>query len=233
MQKCPVLIADDHAMIREGLRAMLDDVEDLEVVGEAVDGQEAISLVRKYKPEIVLMDLTMPRVSGIEAIRIIKERLPETRIIVLTVHKSEEFIRSTLDSGADGYVLKDDNREILLSAIRHVQRGQIFLSPGIASMVVSGFLDRKQSGNKGESSPQKTQKTRWDTLTKRERQTTKLIAEGYKNKEIAEIMSVSLKTVEKHRSNVMKKLDLHSAAAITAYAIKNKLLCLPEFTDPS
>jgi DNA-binding NarL/FixJ family response regulator len=229
MQQCPVLIADDHAMIREGLRAMLEDVEDLEVVGEAVDGQEVISLVRKHNPRIVLMDLTMPRLSGIEAIRIIKSRHPEIKIIVLTVHKSEEFIRSTLDSGADAYVLKDDTREELLSAIRQVQRGQTFLSPGIASMVVTGFLHR--SATNKQPAGKDSRQTRWDTLTKRERQTTKLIAEGYKNKEIARIMSVSLKTVEKHRSNLMRKLDLHSASAVTTYAIKNKLLCIPGFDD--
>lgn len=219
MTACQVLIADDHAMIREGLRAMLHCEKDLTVVGEAIDGQEAIRFVNQLQPGIVLMDLTMPHTNGPEAIRTIKRRHPHVKIIVLTVHKSEEFVRTTLDSGADGYVLKDDTRSELMSAIRHVQRGKIYISPGVSSLVVTGFLDRS------ETSDTRTRAS-WETLTTRERQTLKLIAEGYKNKEIADYLVVSLKTVEKHRSNLMKKLDLHSASAITAYAIKNGLLAV-------
>lgn len=219
MSTCPVLIADDHAMIREGLRSMLDDVQGLDVVGEAVDGHEAIRQVNQHRPGIVLMDLTMPHTNGPEAIRTIKRRHPDVKIIVLTVHKSEEFVRSTLDSGADAYVLKDDTRMELLSAIRHVQSGKVYLSPGVSSMIVTGFLDR------GERTETRVRAS-WETLTSRERQILKLIAEGYKNKEIAEFLSVSLKTVEKHRSNLMKKLDLHSASAVTAYAIKHGLLAV-------
>ena len=217
MSVCPVLIADDHSMIREGLRAMLHDEQDLKVVGESVDGHEAIRHVNQYRPAIVLMDLTMPHTNGPEAIRTIKRRHPDVKIVVLTVHKSEEFVRSTLDSGADAYVLKDDTRLELISAIRHVQRGKTYISPGVSSIIITGFLER------GESSESRVRAS-WEALTSRERQTLKLIAEGYKNKDIAKFLSVSLKTVEKHRSNLMKKLDLHSASAITAYAIQNGLL---------
>ncbi len=219
MTNCPVLIADDHAMVREGLRALLSDERDLDVVGEATDGNEAIRYVNQHLPAIVLMDLTMPHTNGPEAIRAIKRRHPDVKIVVLTVHKSEEFVRSTLDSGADAYVLKDDTRLELISAIRHVQRGKTYISPGISSMIVTGFLDRSDN-------PESRSRPSWEALTSRERQTLKLIAEGYKNKDIAEFLTVSLKTVEKHRSNLMKKLDLHSASAITAYAIKNGLLAV-------
>lgn len=227
MPSCPVVIADDHAIIREGLRAMLSQADDLEVVAEACDGYEAIQQVHRHQPELVLMDLTMPRINGIEATRKIKSRYPGIKIIILTVHKSEEFVRSTLDSGADGYVLKDDSSSELISAIRRVQQGHLFLSPGIASLVVNGFLDQSDAGKtksprEHESAPHRPR----ESLTSRERQTLQLVAEGYKNKEIAEIMSVSLKTVEKHRANLMRKLDLHSASAITAYAIKHNLLSI-------
>ena len=217
MSTCPVLIADDHAMVREGLRAMLHFEKDLNVIGEAVDGLEAIHFVGKHQPAVVLMDLNMPRTNGTEAIRAIKSRHRDTKIVVLTVHKSEEFVRSTLEAGADAYVLKTDTRSVLISAIRHVLDGKKYLSPGVSTIVVTGFLNPYQNGHACASDS-------WTNLTPRERQTLKLIAEGYKNKEIANHLVVSLKTVEKHRANLMKKLNLHSATAVTTYAIKNGLM---------
>jgi len=202
-------------MIREGIRAILADEQDLEIVGEAVNGQEAIHNTSLCRPSIVLMDLNMPHINGAEAIRAIKRRHPKVKIIVLTVHKAEEFVRSTLDAGADAYILKDDTRLELISAIRHVQNGKSYLSPGVSSMVVTGYLGRN------ETSPQRAS---WEILTTREREVMKLVAEGFKNKQIGSYLSISLKTVEKHRSNLMKKLDLHSASAITAYAMDNNLL---------
>lgn len=210
-----ILIADDHAMIREGIRAILEDEEDLEVVGEAVDGQEAINNANLFHPSIILMDLNMPHINGAEAIRTIKRRHPKVKIIVLTVHKAEEFVRSTLDAGADAYILKDDTRLELISAIRHVQNGRSYLSPCVSSMVVTGYLGRNAPSS---------QQASWEILTTREREVMKLVAEGFKNRQIGSYLSISLKTVEKHRSNLMKKLDLHSASAITAYAIDNNLL---------
>lgn len=210
-----ILIADDHAMIREGIRAILADEEDLEVVGEAVDGQEAINNANLFHPSIILMDLNMPHINGAEAIRTIKRRHPKVKIIVLTVHKAEEFVRSTLDAGADAYILKDDTRLELISAIRHVQNGRSYLSPCVSSMVVTGYLGRNAPSS---------QQASWEILTTREREVMKLVAEGFKNRQIGSYLSISLKTVEKHRSNLMKKLDLHSASAITAYAIDNNLL---------
>jgi DNA-binding NarL/FixJ family response regulator len=210
-----ILLAEDHSILREGLRALLANTPNLEIVGEAADGQEAIQQARLLEPHLILMDLSMPHINGTEAIRAIKRRNPDIKIIALTVHKSEEYVRATLDAGADGYVLKDDTRHDLLTAIESVQKGKIYLSPGICNQVVTGFLGGSSSTPSSAS---------WDMLTDRERAVLKLIAEGQKNREIADYLSVSLKTVEKHRSNLMKKLDLHNAAALTAYAIENGLV---------
>jgi two-component system, NarL family, response regulator NreC len=212
-----VLIAEDHAILREGLRALLSSAPDLEIVGEAGDGEEAASRARQLNPDIVLMDLSMPNINGTEAIRAIKRRNPEIKVIALTVHKSEEYVRASLDAGADGYVLKDDTHHDLLTAIASVQKGKIYLSPGICDKVISGYLDRSATA----PSPHT-----WTSLTEREREVLKLIAEGMKSREVAEYLSLSLKTVEKHRSNLMKKLDLHSVSALTTYAIENNLVKL-------
>ena len=217
MLKQKILIAEDHAILREGLRALLSGTPELEIVGEAEDGQEAISLARQLKPHLVLMDLTMPNINGTEAMRAIKRHNPAIKIIALTVHKSEEYVRATLDAGAVGYVLKDDTHHDLLTAIKSTQKGKVYLSPGICDKVINGFLEPVTSATPSAS---------WSQLTVREREVTKLIAEGKKSREVADYLSVSLKTVEKHRSNLMRKLDLHSVSAITKYAIENSLVSL-------
>ena len=217
MIKQKVLIAEDHAILREGLRALLSSSPDLEIIGEAGDGQQAINLARQLQPDIVLMDITMPNMNGTEAIRLIKRHSPDISIIALTVHKSEEYVRATLDAGANGYVLKDDTHNDLLNAISNVQKGNTYLSPGICDKVINGYLDNPSSATAHSSSS-------WSQLTVREREVTKLIAEGKKSREVAEYLSLSLKTVEKHRTNLMRKLDLHNVSAITKYAIENKLV---------
>ena len=217
MLKHTVLIADDHSILREGLCALLSNTPDLEVIGEAENGQDAIEKVKQLQPQVVLLDLSMPIMNGTEAIRAIKRRTSEVKILALTVHKSEEYVRATLDAGADGYVLKDDSSNDLLTAIRNVVEGKVHLSPGICDKVINGFLDRPGNSN--------TRSTRsWEQLTQREREVLKLIAEGNKNRGIAQRLSVSIKTVEKHRSNLMKKLDLHGVSALTIYAIDNGLI---------
>ena len=216
MQKHTILVADDHSILREGLRALLSNTPDLEVIGEAEDGQDTIKKVTQLQPHLVLIDLSMPIINGTEAIRVIKQRHPEIKIIALTVHKSEEYVRATLDAGADGYVLKDDTGGDLLSSIRNVRNGGIHLSPGICDKVINGYLDRRPAKSGSGRS--------WDQLTVREREVLKLIAEGNKNREIAKHLSLSIKTVEKHRSNLMNKLDLHGVSALTAYAIDNNLV---------
>ncbi len=215
MNRQRVLIAEDHAILRDGLRAMLSHSPELEIVGEAEDGKEAVQMANQLKPDLILMDLSMPKANGTEAIRAIKVRHPKTKIIALTVHKAEEYVRTTLEAGADGYVLKDDSQHDLLAAIRSVTRDRTYLSPGISQSVVQGYLARSAAQEPTRS---------WSLLTHRERGIVKLIAEGYKNREIADYLSLSPKTVEKHRSNVMRKLDLHNAQAVTAYAIENGLM---------
>ncbi|MCK5647508.1 MAG: response regulator transcription factor [Gammaproteobacteria bacterium] len=218
MSSIRIFIAEDHAILREGLRALLESNPDIDIVGEAEDGQEAVQKICKIKPQLVLMDLSMPHMNGTEAIAMIKRREPDIKIIALTVHKSHEYVRATLDAKADGYVLKDDTHLQLLTAIKHVIKGNIYLSPGITQRVVSGFLDK-------DAAPADFSRSHsWNTLTERERQVIKLIAEGSRNRDIAESLSVSIKTVEKHRSNLMKKLDLHNASSLTTYAIENNMM---------
>lgn len=210
-----IVIAEDHTILREGLHSLLSSEPELEVVGEAGDGRDAIRLAEKLNPDLILMDLSMPNMNGMDAIREIKKRLPEIKIIALTVHKTEEYILATLQVGANGYVLKDATHAELMIAIRSVLSGKTFLSPGVSEKVIDGYLEGRRD--------LKTQSS-WDTLSPREREVLKLIAEGKKNREIAEFLYLSLKTVEKHRSNLMKKLDLHNAAALTAFAIEKGIV---------
>ena len=213
MENLRIVLAEDHTILREGLRALLAADPNFEIIGEAQDGREAVRCVEKLGPDLLLMDLSMPRMSGMDAIREIKKRYPEIKIIALTVHKTEEYLLSTLQAGADGYVLKDATHEELVLAIKNVMGGKSYLSPGVSEKVIEGYLEGKESNR----SP-------WETLSQREREVLKLIAEGYKNKEIAEDLCISLKTVEKHRANLMKKLDLHNAAALTVYAMQKGLV---------
>ena len=214
-EKQRIVIAEDHTILREGLRALLSSDPELEVVGEAEDGQEAIRVVEKVKPGLVLMDLSMPRMNGMDAIKEIKKRSPETKILVLTVHKTDEYILATLQAGADGYVLKDSTNVELRMAIKNVLGGKFFISPEVSGKLIEGYLENKR--------PLKPS-TPWETLTSREKGILKLIAEGYKNKEIADFLCISVKTVEKHRANLMQKLDMHSVSALTALAIEKGLI---------
>lgn len=214
-EKYRVVIAEDYTILREGLRALLSSDPIFEIVGEAADGREAIQCVERLKPALVLMDLSMPRMNGMDAIREIKKRSSATKILVLTVHRAEEYILATLKAGADGYILKDSTQSELMMAVKSVLGGKHFISPGISEKVIEGYLDGR-----------KILKTRtsWDTLTHREREILKLIAEGYKNKKIADLLCISVKTVEKHRANLMQKLDLHSTSALTTLALEKGLV---------
>ncbi|UCE56338.1 MAG: response regulator transcription factor [Desulfobacterales bacterium] len=214
-KKIKIVLAEDHTILREGLRALLSSDPKFEIVGEVEDGREAVHCVEKLGPELILMDLSMPRMSGMEAIREIKKRYPQSKVIALTVHKTEEYLHTTLQAGADGYVLKDATHNELVVAIKSVMKGKPYLSPGVSEKVIEGYLQGK--GTLKPDSP-------WESLSQREREVLKLIAEGYKNKEIAEELCISLKTVEKHRANLMKKLDLHNAAALTVYAMGKGLV---------
>ena len=210
-----IAIAEDHRILREGLKSLLASQPEYHVVGEAEDGLDAIRLAMDTKPDLLLLDLSMPRLDGLSAMRDIKKICPETKILALTVHTDEEYVLEAFNSGADGYCLKDAGRVELLMAIESVFSGNAYFSPGIADKVLEGYLEGRQKIKSTSS---------WETITRREREVLKLIGEGYKNKEIADLLCISVKTVEKHRSNIMKKLDLHNAAALTAYAIDKGLV---------
>ena len=214
-EKFRIILVEDHRILREGLRSLLAGVPNLEVVGEAANGLEAIRAVGNLHPDLVLMDLSMPKMDGLDAIAEIKNTCPECRVLVLTVHKAEEYIFSALKAGANGYLLKDATHQELKVAIENVLAGKTYLSPGVSETLVEFYLDGKE--------PPKTESV-LGSLTQRERQILKLVAEGYKNKGIADYLCISIKTVEKHRANLMKKLDLHSASELTAYALDRGLI---------
>ena len=214
-KKYRIVIAEDHKILREGLKALVKSNENFEIVGEAGDGIEAIRAVEKHHPDLLLLDLSMPRMSGISVIKDIKSRLPETKILALTIHESEDYILESFHSGLDGYCLKDSNSSELLMAINRVLEGKTYLSPGISDKVLVGFLEEKR---------QLKTSTAWDNVTQREREVLKLVGEGYKNKEIADYLCISAKTVEKHRSNIMKKLNVHTSSGLTAIAIEKGLV---------
>ena len=215
MEKKKILIVEDHTILREGLKSLLSTNPEIEIAGEAGDGREAIWLVEKLNPDMVLMDLSMPRMDGMQAIREIKRRWPEKRVLALTAHKTEEYVLATLKAGADGYLLKDSTYQEMMTAVRSVLSGKRYLSPGISEKVIEGYLEGKQTI--------KVQGVR-DNLTPREREVLKLIGEGYRTKEIANLLVISPKTVEKHRANLMVKLNFHNVSQVTAYAIEEGLV---------
>jgi DNA-binding NarL/FixJ family response regulator len=206
-----ILIADDQAIFREALRMLLSSNPAYEVVGEAENGLEAIRFVGSRKPGLILMDLSMPRMDGVAAILQIKKLSPSTKILVLTGHKSDDHILTVFETGADGYILKDDTYGELMLAIDNIFSGRSYISPGISEKVIEGYLEKRKDFEPF---------TSFDTLTHREREVLKMVAEGYRNKDIADYLCISNKTVEKHRANLMKKLDLHSASSLTAFAIE-------------
>lgn len=214
-KKYEILIADDHAMLREGIKSLLTRESDITVTGEAGNGKEAVIAANKLNPDLILMDLSMPLTNGADAVKNIKHRNRDTKVLVLTLHKSEEHIYESFKAGADGYLLKENTHAELLNAIHQVLKGNIYLSPSICETVVTSFLNPI---DKSHLQP------RWKSLSAREREVLKLIAEGLRNKQIADYLSLSHKTVEKHRSNIMRKLNLHSTAELTGYAIENGLI---------
>jgi DNA-binding NarL/FixJ family response regulator len=213
--KKQIFIVEDHRLFREGLKAMLSLDPGYDVIGEAEDGIEAVRLIRKSKPDLVLLDLSMPRMNGFSVLREIKAAMPEVKILVLSIHESDQYVLQAFEARADGYAIKDSSREELRVAICSVLEGKKYISPGVAGNVLEGYLDGR-----------KTLKTKsaFDTVTEREKEILKLLGEGYQNKEIAELVHISVKTVEKHRANIMAKLDLHNAAALTAFAFEHGLI---------
>lgn len=213
-----VLLADDHQIMREGLRSLLAKEEEIEVVSEATNGREAIELARKQKPDVVVMDITMPDLNGIEATQRIVSLDPAPRVLALSMHSDKRFITQMLRAGASGFLLKDCALEELAFAIRTVATHRIYLSPAIAGVVTQELVHPMTSTDSGVCSP----------LTSREREVLQLLAEGHGTKEVAGMIDVSVKTVETHRQNVMTKLNLHSVAELTKYAVREGLTSLED-----
>ncbi|MBM3736121.1 MAG: response regulator transcription factor [Acidobacteria bacterium] len=209
LKKC-VLLADDHAVVRNGFRMLLNAQEDLEVVGEAANGREAVNMAGSLQPDLVVMDVTMPELNGIEATRRICELAPRTRVLALSMHKDGVYVREILKAGAKGYLLKDSGEDDFLAAVRAVGRGEGFLSPGVADAVLNDY--RKHVTNP------------LDLLTSREREVLQWIAEGRTNKEIAQALNLSVYTVEAHRGRIMEKLNLHSTGELVRFAVRNGII---------
>ena len=213
--KTRILIVDDFPIFREGLRYIFSNTANMEVVGEAGNGKIAIQKANQLQPDVILMDIMMPIMNGTEAIRTIKQRQPLMKIIALTAQKSHDHVQAAFEAGADGYVLKEDTSKILVTAIESILSGQTYLSTGVCNTILNGFLGYSENARSA---------TTWCRLSVREREVMKLVAEGYKNREIAVHLSLSIKTVEKHRSNLMGKLNFRNVTDLTTYAIEHNLV---------
>ncbi len=217
MNKIRVFLADDHLILREGIRLLLQKVPDIEVVGEASDGGEAVAKVDQLVPDVVLMDITMPGLNGLEATRQIKQKTPQVKVLILTMHETDQYLSQMLQMGASGYVVKTTTTSDLVSAIRAVHQGDVYLYPSIARMLVEDYL---QKVNAGEG------KNSYEGLTSREREILKYIAEDQKNKEIADLLGISIRTVQAHRTNLMDKLGARDRTELVKYAIRKGIIDL-------
>ena len=216
MSKIRVLVVDDHTMFREGIRSLLQGYDDVDVVGEATQGREAIEKVRQLAPQVVLMDIAMPVMGGLEATRRIQKESPDTRVLVLTQYEDSEYILSMLRAGAKGYISKTAAASELVSAIRTIHRGESFLYPSATTTLIEEYLMRV-GGEKNE----------YERLTDREREVLQLVAEGRTNREIADTLFISVKTVLRHRTDIMEKLGFHNRTELIKYAISKGLIEMP------
>lgn len=217
MNKIRVFLADDHLILREGIRSLLGKVSDIEVVGEAGEGGETVAKVEQLVPDVVLMDITMPGMSGLEATKQIKRKYPQVKVLILTIHETSQYLSQMLQAGASGYVVKTTAASELISAIRTVHQGDVYLYPSITRMLVEDYLQRVEGGE---------EKTSYEGLTSREREILMYIAEDKKNKEIADLLGISVRTVQAHRTNLMDKLGAHDRTELVKYAISKGIIDL-------
>jgi len=211
-----ILIADDHELVRKGLRTVLENQPGWKVCGEAVNGRQAVDLARQLRPDVVVLDITMPELNGLEATRQIRKALPNAEVLILTMHESEQLVSEVLAAGARGYLLKADTSRLLVSAIESLSQHKPFFTGKVSDVVLSGYLN-PANGAKGGTEPV-------HRLTAREREIVQLLAEGKTNKEVAVALGISVKTVDAHRANVMHKLNLHSVTDLVRYAIRNQII---------
>ncbi len=218
MKKIRILFADDHSIVRNGLRALFRSVPEFSVVGEAEDGETAVQLVAARKPHVAILDISMPKLNGIEATRIIKQNHPGTKVLILTIHEDEAYVQQIIRAGANGYIVKNAEKNEILAAVRSVAQGDPFFSPGISRLMIEKFIQRAR----GEENIQQP----WTTipLTKRETEILQHIAQGLTSREIAEKLFLSLSTVNTHRANLMQKLDIHDTAGLVRYAIQSGMI---------
>ena len=217
MGKIRVFLADDHRIFREGIRSLLEKVPDIEVVGEADDGLEAVASVSRLIPDVVLMDITMPGLNGLDATRQIKQKHPSIKILILTMHETDQYLSEMLEAKASGYVVKTTTSRELVSAIREVHRGDVHLYPSIARMLVDDYLMRVRNGE---------EQTSYDGLTQREREILRYIAEEKQNKDIAKLLAISIRTVQAHRTHLMEKLGAHDRTQLVKYAIRKGIISI-------
>lgn len=210
-----ILLADDHGIVRQGLRAVLARDTSLEVIGESGDGREAVRLAEALQPNVVIMDISMPQLNGIEAAKQIVKASPRTHIIILSMHSDETYLIRALQAGVKGYLLKESAEEDLIRAVRTVAQGKTFFSPAVTNALLADYMRDMQQRNLRDS---------YDLLTEREREVLQLLAEGRSNKEAATVLDVSTNTVETHRTNLMQKLGLHNTAEIVLYAVRKKII---------
>ncbi len=220
MSKIRVLLTDDHTLFRQGVRTLLSAEPDMEIAGEAGNASDAVALAKQIRPDVVLMDIGMAGMSSFEATRQIRKDRPETRVVFLSMYDDEDYLAECVDMGASGYILKESPADQLLTGIREVHRGGTFLSPRLLSRLVDDFRLQSHGGP--------ARQPRFGTLTKREREILKMLAEGKSVKEIATGFELSVKTVEAHKFNLMRKLDIHNKAQLVQYAIQKKIIRLPE-----
>ncbi len=214
MDKIRILLADDHTILRDGIRSLLEDDPNIVVVGEAENGRAAVKMACQLEPDVVLMDIAMPILNGLEATRQIKRDIPKVKVLILSMHDDDAYIQQALTYGAMGYILKDASASELLAAIFTVYNGEAVLSPPITRLVIEDYL--RWGGIQNNST--------YNGISPREHEVLQLIAEGYNNKEIAKILTIAIKTVQTHRSNIMKKLDLHDSGELIKYAIQKKII---------
>jgi two-component system response regulator NreC len=215
MSQIRILLADDHSVMRSGLRLVLERQPDFQVIAEASDGRQAVALTQQHLPDVVVMDITMPNLNGIEAARQISGAMPQVSIVILSMHSDEAYVLRALKAGARGYLLKESAESDLISAVRSVYAGKAFFSPAVSRMLVEDYVRQLQDREIEDS---------YDLLTTREREILQLIAEGKSNKEIANILNLSLYTVETHRGNLMEKLNLHTVPELILYAVRKGVI---------